>query len=300
MNRDRFEEALTWASELHADQRRKGKGVPYVFHLLATAAIVGESGGDENQVIAALLHDEVEDAGGAPVLAEIRSRFGDDVADLVDGCTDTDAEEKPPWRPRKEAYVARLRSAPPRLRLVSAADKLHNARCLETDLRAEGDCIWERFRGRRDGTLWYYGAILDALQNGWNHPVIDELARVVARIRALAGEPDPAPMSFISEAIEPRGGTVSAAALARGEPSLPESFAWRGSERRIVEVLEQTKDLKEDRGDIYVRRHVWRLRMDDGSIWNVYFTRQPLRAGRANRPSAPRWFLKTREDADAG
>ncbi len=188
MNRDRLAEAVAWASELHAGQRRKGLGVPYVFHLLAVAAIVGESGGDENQVIAALLHDAVEDAGGAPTLAEIRRRFGDDVAALVDGCTDTDAAEKPPWRPRKEAYVARLRSAPPRLRLVSAADKLHNARCLESDLWAEGDSVWERFRGRRDGTLWYYGALLDALQNGWSHPVADELARVVARIRTLAGD----------------------------------------------------------------------------------------------------------------
>ncbi len=106
-------------------------------------------------------------------------------------------------------------------------------------------------------------------------------------------------MGFVSEAIEPRGGTLSAAALSRGEPSLPDAFAWRGVERQIVEVLEQTKDFKEDRGDVYVRRHIWRLRMDDGAIWNVYFTRQPLRPGRANRPSAPRWFLKTRESPGA-
>ena len=107
-------------------------------------------------------------------------------------------------------------------------------------------------------------------------------------------------MRFVSEAIEPRGGTLSVAALAQGEPSLPDAFRWRGDERRVVEVLEKTKVLREDRGETYVRRHAWRLLMDDGSIWSVYFTRQPPTRGRAPRAVGARWFLKTREEGAAG
>ncbi len=188
MNRERIVEAIAWAAELHEGQIRKGRPVPYVFHLLSVAALVAENLGDEDQVIAALLHDAIEDAGGATVREEIRRRFGDDVTAIVDGCTDTDIVPKPPWRARKEAYVAHVRSESPRVRLVSAADKIHNARSLEADLRKEGDAVWARFRGGRDGTLWYYEAVLDALRDGWDHPVLDELARTIERVRTLAGE----------------------------------------------------------------------------------------------------------------
>ena len=123
----KFDEALAFAMDLHRKQVRKGTGVPYVSHLLSVAALVLEHGGTEEQAIAALLHDAVEDQGGKPTAIAIRARFGDTVADIVDGCTDTDVWPKPPWRPRKEAYVARVRLEPAHVRLVSAADKLHNA-----------------------------------------------------------------------------------------------------------------------------------------------------------------------------
>src|SRR5579863_7272924 len=129
----RFERALLFATRKHAGQHRKGTAVPYIAHLLSEAGLVLEAGGDENLAIAALLHDVVEDCGGAPMLREIRRRFGKRVAHVVDGCTDTDVTPKPPWRKRKEDYLKHLRTANYDTRLVSAADKLHNARSVITD-----------------------------------------------------------------------------------------------------------------------------------------------------------------------
>ena len=192
MNRTRFDEALLWASELHEGQIRKGRPVPYVFHLMSVAALVAEYGGDEDQCVAALLHDAIEDAGGPVVREEIRRRFGDVVVAIVDGCTDTDQVPKPPWRERKEAYVANVRNEPPEVRLVSAADKLHNTRCLEADLRREGTtpegeaALWARYRGGKDGTLWYYEAVARVLGDGWSHAIVEELARTVQRVVKLA------------------------------------------------------------------------------------------------------------------
>ncbi|MCX7168598.1 MAG: HD domain-containing protein [Rhodocyclales bacterium] len=131
----RFSEALTLAHHLHGGQVRKGTAVPYVAHVLAVAGIALEHGADEDEAIAALLHDAVEDCGGAPVLADIRHRFGDRVADIVSACSDTDVTPKPPWQARKEAYLAHLKDAPASVRLVSAADKLHNARTILADYR---------------------------------------------------------------------------------------------------------------------------------------------------------------------
>src|SRR5205085_11747027 len=119
----RFEEALAFAARLHKSQLRKGTGVPYVSHLLAVAGIALEHGADEDEAIAALLHDAIEDQGGAATREEIRRRFGDRVVGIVDGCSDTDVSPKPPWRERKEAYIAHVRDASPSVRLVSAADK---------------------------------------------------------------------------------------------------------------------------------------------------------------------------------
>ena len=183
---EKFEDALAYAARLHRDQTRKGTGVPYVTHLLAVAAIVGENGGTEDEVISALLHDAPEDAGGEERLAEIRTRFGDEVANVVAGCTDTYERAKPPWRARKEAYLDHLGGAPPSVRLVSAADKLHNARSVLSDYRAVGEELWARFNGGRDGTLWYYREVADALAG--DGPVADELGRVVAALeRAVEG-----------------------------------------------------------------------------------------------------------------
>lgn len=182
----RFDDALVYAADAHRDQTRKGTGVPYVTHLLAVAAIVGENGGTEDEVVAALLHDAPEDAGGEARLEEIRSRYGDEVAGIVAGCTDTYEDPKPPWRARKEAYIAHLAEAPPPVRLVSAADKLHNARSVLSDYRTVGEDLWDRFNGGREGTLWYYREISDTLRKADDRPVVKELDRVVTEMERLA------------------------------------------------------------------------------------------------------------------
>jgi (p)ppGpp synthase/HD superfamily hydrolase len=175
----RFEAALGYASALHHGQRRKGSGAPYITHPLAVAAIVGQYGGDEDQAIAALLHDVIEDCG---VTREaIAARYGERVAAIVDACTDTDQQPKPPWRPRKEAHLAHVRSQPPEVKLVVCADKLHNAQCIATDLRrpSVGHAVWSRFRASRDDVLWYYQSMVEALGHEWAHELHDELRHVV-------------------------------------------------------------------------------------------------------------------------
>ncbi len=181
----RFEEALVYAAQLHARQRRKGGDTPYVAHLLAVASLVIEHGGDEDQAIAALLHDAVEDQGGEPTRREIARRFGDDVAFIVEGCTDADTIPKPPWRERKEKYIEHLRTLPERVRLVSAADKLHNARSILSDYRDCGEGVWLRFQGKKDGTLWYYREIVAVLREGPPLRIVRELERTVAELEEL-------------------------------------------------------------------------------------------------------------------
>ncbi len=182
----RFEEALVFATQLHAGQTRKGTTIPYISHLLAVTAIVLEHGGDEDEAIAALLHDSIEDQGGASTREEIRRRFGDRVVEIVDGCTDTDVMPKPPWRVRKEAYITHISVASAPVRLVSAADKLHNARTVLEDYRIVGEALWKRFNGGKEGTLWYYRAAVDALRKSGTSPLIEELDRVVSEIECLA------------------------------------------------------------------------------------------------------------------
>lgn len=182
----RFEEALIFATQLHTEQRRKGSDVPYIAHLLAVASIVLENGGNEDEAIAGLLHDAIEDQGGMATREEIRRRFGDTVVDIVNGCTDADVMPKPPWRVRKEEYIEHLRVASPPVRLVSAADKLHNARAVLGDYRELGEMLWRRFHGGREGTLWYYRSVTDALRQGGTSPLIEELERVVSELERLA------------------------------------------------------------------------------------------------------------------
>jgi (p)ppGpp synthase/HD superfamily hydrolase len=136
--------------------------------------------------VAALLHDSPEDRGGRERLKEIREHFGDRVAEIVNGCTDTYEDPKPEWRPRKEAYVAHATTAPTSVRLVSAADKLHNARSILADLRSLGDELWDRFTGGKEGTLWYYRALVEAYTAAGANPVVEELDQVVCEIEALA------------------------------------------------------------------------------------------------------------------
>lgn len=185
---NRVVDALGYMFLLHRDQKRKGSEVPYITHTLAVAALTGEYGGEEDQFIAALLHDAVEDAGGLETLEEIRARFGDRVAAYVRACTDTAEQPKPPWRERKERYLAHLPEVPPDARLISTADKIHNARTIAADVRRHGSEVWDRFQGKRDGTLWYYQAVLEALRDGWKHPILDELERAVEDLLSVANE----------------------------------------------------------------------------------------------------------------
>lgn len=186
---ERFIEALTFATQLHANQVRKGSGVPYVAHLLGVASIALEYGANEDEAIAALLHDAVEDQGGAATREEIRRRFGDTVTAIVDGCTDADTIPKPPWRQRKEAYIAHIPTASPSVLLVSASDKLHNARSILRDYQRLGESVWECFKGGREGTLWYYRALVEAFRQATSMPIIDELEQVVSQLEELANGP---------------------------------------------------------------------------------------------------------------
>lgn len=181
---ERFTTAIAYATELHANQVRKGSGVPYIAHLLGVASIALEYGANEDEAIAALLHDAIEDQGGEVTRSEIRRR-GDTVTEIVDGCTDADTIPKPPWRQRKEAYIAHIPTASPSVLLVSAADKLHNARSIMHDYRVMGEACWERFKGGKDGTLWYYRAIVEAFRQTGSTPLIEELARVVLDLEEL-------------------------------------------------------------------------------------------------------------------
>jgi len=182
----RFEDALTFATRLHDGQYRKDTATPYIAHLMAVASLVLEQGGTEDQAIAALLHDAIEDQGHKVTLEGIRRRFGETVAHIVDGCTDARTFPKPPWRERKEAFVAYLRDAPAAVRLVACADKLHNARTILDNYRGVGEAVWERFNGGRAGTLWYYRALVETFQATDASPLVQELDRVVSEIERLA------------------------------------------------------------------------------------------------------------------
>ena len=181
----RFHAAFQFAAEKHKSQTRKGKSVPYLAHLMSVAAIVLEFGGDEDCAIAGLLHDVVEDCGGRPVLREIEKNFGPRVARIVEGCTDAFQEPKPPWRNRKQDYLERLRTVDLDTRLVSACDKLDNARSVLRDFRKDGESTWQRFHGGRQGTLWYYRALADVFQQSPVSNVASELNLVVNDLEQL-------------------------------------------------------------------------------------------------------------------
>jgi (p)ppGpp synthase/HD superfamily hydrolase len=183
---DKFEEALIYATRAHCNQTRKKTGIPYIAHILGVTAIALEYGGNETEAIGALLHDTVEDCGGAERLRDIQEKFGDDVARIVDGCTDSDQTPKPPWLDRKRAYVEHLKDSDSSTRLVSASDKLHNTRAILAELRRTGLEVFERFAGKKDGTLWYYRALVTAFSQHADHAdLIDELDRVVSEIEKL-------------------------------------------------------------------------------------------------------------------
>lgn len=188
---DRFNVALGYAELAHRTQSRKGSDIPYVSHLLGVCALVLEHNGDEDQAIAALLHDAVEDQGGAPRLREIARLFGARVARIVECCTDAYLQPKPPWEERKKLYLASLKDHDEDSWLVSCADKLYNARSVLADYRNLGEDLWERFHGGRDGTLWYYRSVADELSRLMPGPLAAELTHTVDQIEALAAENDP-------------------------------------------------------------------------------------------------------------
>ncbi len=186
----RYSEALDYAARKHAKQLRKGTRIPYIAHPIAVSSLVLEHGGGEDEAIAALLHDIPEDCGGRPVLDEIRRKFGKNVARIVEGCTDTLERRTPPWRQRKEEYIAHLAKAGKSVRLVSAADKFHNARSILSDYRALGEKIWKKkdFSGGKEGVLWYYRALVEAFEARSVTPLIRELDRVVTEIERRANK----------------------------------------------------------------------------------------------------------------
>ncbi len=186
---DRFQQAFALASQVHATQVRKRTTIPYLAHLMSVAALVLEHGGDEDAAIAGLLHDAVEDADdGAAIERQIRGEFGEHVADVVLGCSDTVAvpgQAKPPWRDRKQGYLDRLAGeTDPDVLLVSACDKLHNTRSVLADLRAEGAAVWQRFNQPDPSVqLWYYSSLADIYRDHGLDPRLQaELDRTVGAI----------------------------------------------------------------------------------------------------------------------
>jgi (p)ppGpp synthase/HD superfamily hydrolase len=196
----KFDEALRLAHDLHRHDVRKGTGKPYISHLLGVCSLVIDYGGDEEMAIAALLHDAVEDHGGHPMLKEIRERFGERVAHIVDGCTDSyvlDATKKEPWLQRKQEYLARLPLEDSDVRLVSAADKLYNCRTLVRDLRKRGIATLDRFNGGRKDTVWYYDQLVHAFRTAGTTELVEDLAILVDEMKRLTGYNRPAEMPRI-------------------------------------------------------------------------------------------------------
>jgi len=185
---ERIIDAMAAAAQIHGTQRRKGTEIPYLSHLLGTCSIALEYGANEDEAIAALLHDAIED--GRPTAAARATvwSFGDEVGRIVEACTDADTQPKPPWRPRKEAYLASLATKDHSVLLVSASDKLHNARSIVRDRRGVGEKVWDRFKVQKSDTLWYYRSLVVAYRENSEHnpALVAELDRTVAEMEATA------------------------------------------------------------------------------------------------------------------
>jgi (p)ppGpp synthase/HD superfamily hydrolase len=183
----RFDDAFSYAHEVHAEQTRKGTAAPYVGHLIGVASIVLDDGGSEDEAIAALLHDAPDDHGGRPRLEEIRGRFGDAVARIVEDCTDSWEAPKAPWLERKKAYIEHARHLPPPSLRVSAADKVHNSYAILRDLRNMGEKVWERFNAGPDDVMSYYESLVRAYRQAGGGKLVDELDRIVRGIQREMG-----------------------------------------------------------------------------------------------------------------
>lgn len=180
----RFDEAVALAVSSFRGKVRKTTTIPYVTHLFSVCALVGEHGGDEDQMIAAILHDYLEDIVGATE-EELHRRFGERVTRLVVALSDTVVHPKPPWKQRKQTYLAHLRYAPPEVKLISAADKLHNCSSILRDHAQVGDTVFDRFSAPKPETLWYFAEVHRSLAHEWRHPLCDELAVSVRKLQAL-------------------------------------------------------------------------------------------------------------------
>lgn len=188
---EKYLHAFKYAFEKHRDQTRKGSDVPYISHLMAISGLVIEHGGNEEEAIAALLHDVVEDQGGREALSEIRTLFGERVAEIVDHCTDAYTSPKPPWEPRKTRYIEDMRKADPSVLLVSLCDKLHNARSTLLDLQhtSSYDDFWKRFSAPPEKQLWYYKSLLEIYDAcPFHRPLVNELRRVVIELESIIEE----------------------------------------------------------------------------------------------------------------
>jgi (p)ppGpp synthase/HD superfamily hydrolase len=200
----RFEQALTYAAILHSGQLRKGTAIPYISHLLMVTGIALEHGADEDEAIAALLNDAVEDQGGKDRHADVRSRFGERVATIVTGCTDADVTPKPEWGERKRQYIEHLRREQnPSVLLVAASDKLANMRSIVGDYRQDGEALWTRFNGGRAGTLWYHRALPNVLLEKMpTSSLAQELDRVVSDLEAIAAPTRPTSDAVFNRSFE--------------------------------------------------------------------------------------------------
>jgi (p)ppGpp synthase/HD superfamily hydrolase len=186
----RFAEALAFTAEVFKDKTRKGSGVPYVVHLLYVTSLVGEAGGTEDQLIAALLHDYLEDIPSGTV-EELRSKFGERVTRYVLALSDTVVQPKPPWKERKLGYLQHLIGEEADVKLISVSDKLHNCTSIVRDYRLIGEEIFDRFNAKRVGTFWYYRSVYSALANNWSHWLLDELHTMIVELHRISGEPLP-------------------------------------------------------------------------------------------------------------
>ncbi len=185
---ERFDKAMLFTMKAFRYKSRKATPVPYMTHLLAVTALVGEHGGDEDMLIAALLHDYLEDIPHGSE-EELRKKFGNRVTDMVLALSDTVVQPKPPWEERKERYLAKLASKAPDVKLISAADKLHNCSTIVRDHRVLGDAIFDRFKPTKEQTCWYYRSCLTQLSVGWDHPILLELSMWVGQLHTLARIP---------------------------------------------------------------------------------------------------------------
>lgn len=184
MHSEKLTQAFDLASVLHKGQFRKGTGEPYLSHVMGVAALVIRYGGTAEEAAGALLHDAAEDCGGEKALAIIREKLGSEVEMIVRGCSDTTKQEKPPWKERKMAFINSLPSASPSVILVSNCDKIYNLGTILDDYRAEGEDLWKRFQGKKEGTLWYYRTLAGFYNRNHPSPAARKLNRIMEDLEA--------------------------------------------------------------------------------------------------------------------